>query len=337
MRIYWATHHVVEAAGSAYGYTSASVNLLHAMSRHRDVEIATPDSAEVCVHFCHPVNFNPLPGARNVLFTMYEFDPLPQEFKDAARKADAIVVPSEFCRKLFVENIGCDTPVRVSQLGFDPEVWTTLGRSPGSHGTQPFTWLFAGDLNDRKGYHLVMEAWGAVFADVPGVSLYMKLSGEGPAEERKRIVRGNVTCDFRSLSRAEMVELFHGANAFVFPSMGEGWGLTAMEAAATGLPVVATRCGGVEDFLQHRMTWWVKTHRHPVRISPKHGGGVAFGVRAEPRDIALAMRDVMAQYNQALRMARKQARIMHDRFTWDDAAQSLVTLLDELSADRWAA
>lgn len=329
MRICWATHQKVEAAGAAYGYTSASTNLLQAISRDPRVEV-TDRSPDIVLHFCHPRNFLPnlYTGAKNVLFSMYEMDPLPSEFRHAARVADAVVVPSNFCLRLFRQHLDHGTRLFLSPLGYDPSVWKYVPRSPPTTG-EPFRFLFAGDLNDRKGYHLLMEAWGEVFAGIPDVELYMKLSGDGPVEERKVISRGNVTCDFRSLPRAELYKIFLSSHAFVFPSMGEGWGLTALEAAASGLPIISTRCGGVEDFLDERSTWFLPSHETPVRVSHAHGGGFAFGKRANPVDIALAMRDVIASYGAALKMARAQ-QVAVSKFTWADAADHLIGVLGEV-------
>ena len=43
--------------------------------------------------------------------------------------------------------------------------------------------------------------------------------------------------------------LFRSADAFVLPSRHESFGVVCIEALATGLPVLATRCGGPEDIV----------------------------------------------------------------------------------------
>ena len=45
--------------------------------------------------------------------------------------------------------------------------------------------------------------------------------------------------------------MLQAADCFVFPSRGEGWGLPPREAAATGLPVIATNGGGLEVEIEH--------------------------------------------------------------------------------------
>jgi glycosyltransferase involved in cell wall biosynthesis len=45
--------------------------------------------------------------------------------------------------------------------------------------------------------------------------------------------------------------LFHSADIFVLPSLGECFGIAAVEAMAAGIPVVMTRVGGAADIVDH--------------------------------------------------------------------------------------
>ena len=51
------------------------------------------------------------------------------------------------------------------------------------------------------------------------------------------------------LSREEMLPKLSYSNVFVLPSNSETFGVVYIEAMALGLPVIATKCGGPEDFL----------------------------------------------------------------------------------------
>jgi glycosyltransferase involved in cell wall biosynthesis len=48
---------------------------------------------------------------------------------------------------------------------------------------------------------------------------------------------------------SEMPSLYKGADAFVIPSRGEGWGRPHCEAMSMGLPVIATHWSGPEEFM----------------------------------------------------------------------------------------
>lgn len=53
--------------------------------------------------------------------------------------------------------------------------------------------------------------------------------------------------------RGETEKVYHQADVFVMTSIQEGQPLAAMEAACCGLPVFATRCGGIEDYVDDSM------------------------------------------------------------------------------------
>jgi len=51
-----------------------------------------------------------------------------------------------------------------------------------------------------------------------------------------------------SVTEKEMARIFRGADAFVLPTRGEGWGLPTMQAMSMGLPTISTNWGGSVDF-----------------------------------------------------------------------------------------
>jgi glycosyltransferase involved in cell wall biosynthesis len=88
-------------------------------------------------------------------------------------------------------------------------------------------------------------------------SMRLKIAGAPIREESARAVRARIDeegvaeavellghCDRRKMSR-----LYAEAHAFVLPSLYEGYSVSAIEAAAYGLPLVLTRVGGAEDLI----------------------------------------------------------------------------------------
>jgi glycosyltransferase involved in cell wall biosynthesis len=59
-----------------------------------------------------------------------------------------------------------------------------------------------------------------------------------------------IIIDQRDLKAAEIAELYYSAHAFLFPSMGEGWGLTLSDALATGLPSIWTHRSAMLDYAE---------------------------------------------------------------------------------------
>jgi N-acetyl-alpha-D-glucosaminyl L-malate synthase BshA len=81
--------------------------------------------------------------------------------------------------------------------------------------------------------------------------------GDGPersgAEEEAREL--GVAADVRFLGRIDDVApLLAAADLYLFPSESESFGLSALEALASGVPVVAARVGGVPEVVQDGIT-----------------------------------------------------------------------------------
>ena len=81
--------------------------------------------------------------------------------------------------------------------------------------------------------------------------------GDGPdREEAEREAReGGVAADVKFLGRLDTVaNLLQASDLFLLPSQTESFGLAALEAMACGVPVVATRAGGLPDLIQDDIT-----------------------------------------------------------------------------------
>jgi glycosyltransferase involved in cell wall biosynthesis len=132
-------------------------------------------------------------------------------------------------------------------------------RAPAARNTSGPQLLAVGRLSQEKGFDLLLKALAAVREQFPEVKL--TLAGAGQEEAA-----------LKSLSRElglEAVVCFAGhvdspyaffpdATLFVLPSRHEGMPNALLEAAAAGLPLVATpACGGVVDLLRGRPGAWL--------------------------------------------------------------------------------
>ncbi len=109
--------------------------------------------------------------------------------------------------------------------------------------------LYVGRLGAEKNLHSLAP----VLAEMPGVRL--AFVGDGP--ERARLERSyrDLPVSFAGfLSGEELASAFASADVFVMPSTTETLGFVALEAMASGLPVVAADAGGVRDVVQHEET-----------------------------------------------------------------------------------
>lgn len=389
MRLHWAS--LWQSVGIGFGYSTHQQMLLRAV-RKAGVEI-TPD-ADVAIHINTCDTFKPIPGKRNVLYTMYESTTIPDSWIAPLAGADLIVVPCTHNKALFAQYT--DRPIEVCWEGVDTDVFTFKertfpGAKPNKDGGKtedrpapegkpnkdhPFTFLWSGATNPRKGTEYVMGAWDIWVRDHPELRdktmLIMKTTQEtgrtakmevdvraaddgeslwkGTHEEEmpaERIVRvaGNAIVDTRRLPvkrdgvpnplRPEsLVELYHWAHAFMLPSMGEGFGLTLAEAAATGLPCIYTPWSGPKDFMSAKTGYPAKFGFKRVGAvgwkpdGTKYTSHVSWAASPDVRDIARQMYRIYIDYETALAKGRLAAAEIRKRFTWDTSAASFIAIMD---------
>jgi glycosyltransferase involved in cell wall biosynthesis len=106
------------------------------------------------------------------------------------------------------------------------------------------TFLYTGRLDPEKGLDTLLEA----FREVPGE---LVLVGGGSDEERLRGLAGDRVRFEGPRERDELVAYYRDADVFVLPSRSEPWGMVLNEAAAAGLPLVATeQSGAAHDLIE---------------------------------------------------------------------------------------
>lgn len=149
------------------------------------------------------------------------------------RRADAVSAVSAYTAAQVREIFG-RADVVVIPNGVDTNVFHP---GPDRPLHRPFRLLFVGNWSRRKGADLlprIMRALG------PGFELWVAggMRGSSPNE----VLCSNIRFLGHIASTHELVRTYQDADALLFPSRLEGFGLAALEAQACGLPVIAT-CG----------------------------------------------------------------------------------------------
>ncbi len=98
------------------------------------------------------------------------------------------------------------------------------------------------------------------------------IAGIGPEEEALRTLADGLGVSERvrflgEVSQAELPALLSACDLFTRPSRSEGMGISFIEAMAAGLPVIATRVGGIPDFLTEGETGWTVDVDAPQQIA----------------------------------------------------------------------
>ena len=99
------------------------------------------------------------------------------------------------------------------------------------------TFLYVGRLDPEKGIDVLLDA----FEDVPGRLVLAGTGSETPTLEARASDRVTFV---GPVPRDQTPRLYASADVFVLPSRSEQWGMVLNEAAAAGLPLVATDAAG---------------------------------------------------------------------------------------------
>lgn len=357
IKIHWATkeHNI---PGNALGYNQHN----SAMRKFSEPYLEFDDSADIALTICPADLFVPVAGKFNVLFTMWESLDLPNNYLQRIVRADVLIVPCTFCRDLLRPHF--EGPIYVCREGIDPSKFQYHERHllwPG----EKFRFLWIGASNPRKGYPIIVEIADKIVQRYKNIEIYLKtttqkmdrktyvtklwkqrnaIRSENPSTFKEMLSRAknpdvsdkviktgqheNVIWDSRILPFNELVELYNSAHCFLFPTFGEGWGLTLCEAMATGLPAIATPITGCADYFDDEVGYTIK---HDIKYSEFTNYNIISRVFCpDTNHVVKRMFEVMQNYPEALRRGRRGSDRIRNKFTWGHSAQRLKDIIHDI-------
>lgn len=182
-------------------------------------------------------------------------------------------------------------------------------------------YLTVGGIEPRKNSITLLRAFAQVRGEVPTAQLviaggatlfdYQSYRAEffslaealGLEVERSLILPGVV-------AEADLPTLYRLADAFVFPSLKEGWGLVVLEAIASGLPVITSNQPPFTEFL---------TDQQALLVDP-----------TSAEAIAQAMREVL--HPDLAQRLRQQSQPLLKDYTWERSAHHHLKVYRDLMA-----
>ena len=171
-------------------------------------------------------------------------------------------------------------------------------------------YLTVGGIEPRKNSIKLLQAFGEVLKECPNAQLaiaggstlfdyqdyrdeFFEVAEELQIEiNRSLIILG-------AIADLELPPLYRIADAFVFPSTKEGWGLVVMEAIASGIPVITSNQSPFTEFLSETQA---------LLVDPN-----------SPQAIAQAMKSIL-EPNLSLSLVQESQSIL-SRYSWETSAQ----------------
>ena len=310
---------------------------------------AAGSAVDVVYRISFPMDFRPTPQPLFVFATCETGQGLDQvlggkNLAEARRAAGAIIVtPSNWSRNGFIRlGIGAEN-VKVVPHGIEPALCRPYSRAKrerlrGKFGlTQRFVFLSVGAMTANKGIDVLLSAFAETARRRPEVVLILKgmdalYASRGflnyhLRESRIPDVMERIRYIGEPLSFEAMADLYNAADAYVAPYRAEGFALPALEAAACGLPVIATAGGPTDDFLDASSAFRIRSN---IREWREGGSGPVFAELVPDRDHLAEIMQTVVEDDHSRRSALRAATSHFGvRFTWRTAIDRLLSVLGE--------
>jgi glycosyltransferase involved in cell wall biosynthesis len=205
----------------------------------------------------------------------------PEQKREEMELADLVLIPSSFVESTIRPFYPTKTLVR-APYGVDLDFWR-----PGvsDRNARKLKFIYAGHVSLRKGIPLLLDAWES--ADLRDAEL--ELVGPWQLAESKRTKLPSGVVWHPPMSRESLRERFRSADAFVFASFFEGFGLALLEAMACGLPAIASDATAGGEVLDSTCGQLVRTGDHDAVVdalrsfAQQRDGLAAMGLAARRR------------------------------------------------------
>lgn len=159
-------------------------------------------------------------------------------------------------------------PNGINSLEFspNPQLRARLRRELGWE--EQFIWLAVGRFAEAKDYPNMMQAFARVHALRPEARLMIAGLGEQMKAIQQLAQTLGLDQAVRFLGlRKDVVALMNAADGYVMSSAWEGLPMVLLEAASTGLPMVATNVGGNREVVQEGQTGYLVPPGNPESLS----------------------------------------------------------------------
>jgi glycosyltransferase involved in cell wall biosynthesis len=212
-----------------------------------------------------------------------------------SRAIDVYITPSRFCRDRFTRG-GLPAQKILHKPNF-------LVRDPGPRTGAGEYALFVGRLSEEKGVLEMLRAWRGL-PEVP-----LLVAGDGPLLSCACALASQYSSKIRFLGRQspeQTATLMRSARFLVFPSLWEEpFGMGLVEAAACGVPSVASRVGAIPEI--------VRDHETGLLFAPDDFSTMADSVRwawTHRRDLEAMGKQAREHYLEQFTAERNYGRLM---------------------------
>lgn len=263
-----------------------------------------------------------------IIYSMFESTKIPDEWVPYLQAADRVIVPSKFCQEAFNR---AGIKAEIVPLGYDDEVFTYHEREVKRDTRQDFVFLHYNAFNVRKGFMELFKAFTQEFDKTEPVRLLLKTT-LNTMPSRFPISKAqypNIDIHYGKVSEKELLEDIKKSDCFVFPSRGEGFGMTPLECMATGMPAIVPNAHGIAEYFNPDYMYEVKIKETcPGMYMRFRGQNVGDMVICDVEDLRRKMRHVYEHQKEALAKGKAAAEYVK-KYSFKETARLLKEMYDQ--------
>lgn len=279
--------------------------------------------------YSYPTAVTQMRSHVRIIMTMFESDKIPEDWPEYLHMADEVIVPSKWCADVFAKS---GINATVVPLGYNDKVFKFIDRPIPISNSDPFTFIHYGSFNIRKGFPEVFQAFTEEFKDNEPVKLILKSTDRKAPIPILNSQYPNIESINGEITESELFALLGRANCMVYPSRGEGFGITPLEAMATGMPAIVPNAHGISEYFNANYMLEVKApERCPGLYNSFRGQDVGQMVVCDVKDLRAQMRFAYNHQEQMKTLGRSASEYVK-KYTYQITAEHLASIIK-----RWEA
>jgi len=330
------------------GFDESAITCLNEVKIYAD-----QDQIDATYRISYPYRLYPSKSDHLFVFGTSEYQSVTDEmiFDDGLKIKNAdrpltIITPSNWSKVGFLKAGFRDEQVKVIPHGVDQSIFKPLGdevrnqyRNALGANRDTFVILSVGAMTVNKGIDLLLGAYLQLKPKYPQIKLVIKdqsnlygisandvinqyCTSNGinlSSNEMRDAVQGFFVIS-QNLNLAQLNGLYNAADCYVSPYRAEGFNLTPLEAAAAGTPIIVTKGGSTDDYVDESFAILIEAQKivknQMSSLEPNLGSLV------DKLEKQIGCKNSFADQ-------RKGLEFIHQNFTWDIVSNKLAQVLAE--------
>lgn len=243
------------------------------------------------------------------------------KFKEYVLKnADAVTVNSSATKKASY-NLYRRDDYRIIPMGIDMKMFKNASHQKKireKYSIKKEFILYVGRLVKDKGIGFLIKAMPMVLKKFPEAKLLIVGEGKDKAQFKDIVLKLGLDKNVIItgwIDNKKVPAFFATSDVTVVPSFFEGLGIVAVEAIASGSPVIASNVGGIPDIIKHKKTG--------LLVKPKNS-----------KEIAEALISILSNKESSMKMVKAAQDLVMEKYDWDIITKEFTNLFSSLIDNR---